>query len=206
MTTLSESEKIWQKYKERFRKTDYSQFKKKKFYEPINIDKENEIKSELTKQKQYESQFPYYEELPRLSRRQLLPRKGIAKIEHFGYFGIFLGAAFGKLLAEVYYGNLVTSYKIMKTRFVMGMFFSTSLMLITSFTLDFQPQNLGINELQHFDEVSNRYFDLQFDAFKDVNDIKYNDQRIEKKDYNAILDILEQRKLEYKKKQLFDQL
>ncbi|KAL4464169.1 hypothetical protein ABPG72_008571 [Tetrahymena utriculariae] len=206
MTTLSDSEKIWQKYKERFRKTDYYKYLPKKFYEPINIDKENEIIFEQTKQKQYENQFPYYEDLPRLSRKEMFPHKGISKIEHFGYFGIFVGVFFGKAIGEMYYGNLITSYKIMKTRCVLSIFFSTSFMLLSSFAIDFQPQNLGINEIQHFDEVSNRYFDLKYDAFKDVYDIKYNDQRIEKKDYKAILKILEQRKLQYKKKQLYDEL
>ncbi|KAL4476463.1 hypothetical protein ABPG74_010196 [Tetrahymena malaccensis] len=206
MTTLSESEKIWQKYKDRFRKTDYSKFLPKKFYEPINIDKEKEIAFEQAKQKQYENQFPYYEELPRLSRKEIFPHKGIAKTEHFGYFGIFMGVVFGKVVGEMYYGSLITSYKIMRTRCLLSMLFSTSFMFISSFALDFQPQNLGINEIQHFDEVSNRYFDLQFDAFKDVNDIKYNDQRIEKSDFKAIMQILEQKKLEFKKKQLYDEL
>lgn len=40
------SQQIYQKYKDKHRSTDYSKYKPKKFYEPINVEKEKSFVQE----------------------------------------------------------------------------------------------------------------------------------------------------------------
>lgn len=41
----------------------------------------------------------------------------------------------------------------------------------------------------HYDEAVHNHYDLKMDAFRDVEYIKRKDQRIEKEDYFALLEL-----------------
>ena len=58
---------IWKKYRDNYRSTDYPKYQPKKYYQPINVEKEA-VKSQ-EEQRLFESlkQYPYYDELPRYS-------------------------------------------------------------------------------------------------------------------------------------------